>query len=162
MVDHATVDMDCTSDTMEAAFRASETVKALKLVVVEIKEQQAEQEPIDIDNGLPSDTVHELDEDFKMDQIHNVDESIMAEDDVSKEATISVAKEEDAPEVEGSDVTTETDELVESVKNSENVENPETRRVPRKRSEWLTAWLIEAAEWEGRNWNRSLTRWNTL
>lgn len=150
---------------MNAAIRGSETVKALEVVVVKIIEQQLDQEAINIDNDLRS---HELDEDYQTDEVHNVNASIMAEDEVSKEATSSEAdaifieKEEDMSEVEDSSVTTETVEPVESVEDGENVDNLKPRRVPLKRSEWFAGWLMEAAEWEGRNWNRSLTRWNTL
>lgn len=150
--------MDSNSPVIDTALDCSKTAALLHVDVVEIPEEPCDMDVIVIEISLNPDASHEFDDtdsSLMPDRSQGLDESpeinkgsqaeirIIDEDEASKRTESSRADEifdakgECVPGVDGSGVTTET------------VGNVETVRVPRKKSKWLIAWLIEAAEWEG-------------
>lgn len=141
----------------------------LQVHVAEITEEPCDMEVIEIDIDLNPDASHKLDhtdsslvpdrtqvldEDPEINKSSNAEIRMIDEDgesegtESSKPDEILDARGEFLPEGGDSGVATET------------VGDVETVRVPRKKSEWLAAWLIEAAEWEGGRWDPS--EWRQL
>lgn len=163
--------MECTSPAIDTALGCSKTAALLQVDVVEITEERSDMDVTEINVDRNPDVSHEfddsesslvpdrsqkLDQDPEINKGPKVETRIIDEDRASEGTESSKADEnldaraECLVEVEGSGFATET------------VEDVETVRVPRKKSEWLAAWLIEAAEWEGGSWCKQLEFYGML
>lgn len=180
-LDHTTVHMVGTFGAMEASPQDSKITEGMELDVTEMTELQSGcgATEVDINSDTKKTEIHEIEEKYEIDELVCADAGFAVENGVSEEAksseseadACSMEEEEDLPEVQDSDVTTGTVEVVENVEDAhhaEGVENIDSIWIAPNKTRFLAAWLEESAYWEdygGTTWyleRLALRRWNTI